>query len=147
MRKVEMEIMSSTYKFKMTTRQNLMRKESCCLPIGWHLPVCFIEWLEQKWCPKRMRRVGRSGCSNLRKRGKLWQREDRGPPPKYTTYPQPESPCPWERRRRQWKRQRGGWRKQGGWRMWVGCHHHHCQPDSWPKWLWRLGHLIWEGRS
>ena len=29
--------------------------------------------------------------------------------------------------------------------MWEG-HHHHCQPNSWPRWLQRLGHLLW-GRS
>ena len=29
--------------------------------------------------------------------------------------------------------------------MWEGCHHC-CQPDSWPRWLQRLGHLLW-GRS
>ena len=26
---------------------------------------------------------------------------------------------------------------------WVSLHHHH-QPDSWPRWLWRPGHLLWE---
>ena len=36
-------------------------------------------------------------------------------------------------------------RRQDGWRMWVG-HRHHCQPNSWPRWLWRPGHLLW-GRS
>ena len=29
---------------------------------------------------------------------------------------------------------------------WGGCHHH-CQPKSWPRWLWRLGHLCQVGRS
>ena len=28
---------------------------------------------------------------------------------------------------------------------WVGHHHHH-QPDSWPRWLWRPGYLL-QGRS
>ena len=23
----------------------------------------------------------------------------------------------------------------------------HCQPDSWPRWLWRLDHLCWVRRS
>ena len=30
--------------------------------------------------------------------------------------------------------------------MWEGLHHH-CQPNSWPKWLWRLGYLLWVRRS
>ena len=47
---------------------------------------------------------------------------------------------------RGWKRQRSRWRRQDGWRMWAGCHHH-CQPNSWLKWLWRLGHLFQVGRS
>ena len=137
---------SSTYKFKMAARQNLTRTESCCLPFGWHLPVCFIEWLEQKWCPKSMRRVERGGYSNPSRRGGNWQKEDGGSPPQCTTHPQPESPHPWERRRRGWKRQRSRWRRQDGWSMWAG--HNHChQPNSWLKWLQRLGHLIWEGRS
>ena len=29
---------------------------------------------------------------------------------------------------------------------WGGCHSHH-QPNSWPRWLWRLGHLCWVGKS
>ena len=78
----------------------------------------------------------------------LWSKEERRalvergqrPPSQYTTHPQPESPHLQERRRRRWKRQRGGW-----WRMWEGLHH--CQPDSWPRWLQRLGHLLWVGRS
>ena len=28
-----------------------------------------------------------------------------------------------------------------------GRHRHHCQPNSWPRWLQRLGHLCWVGRS
>ena len=32
-----------------------------------------------------------------------------------------------------------------GWRRW-GDPHHRCQPNSWPRWLQRLGHLPW-GRS
>ena len=42
---------------------------------------------------------------------------------------------------RGWEAGRGG-KTAGGW---VGHHHHH-QPDSWPRWLWRLGHLLW-GRN
>ena len=54
-------MMSSTYKFKMATRQNLTRRGLCCLPIGWYLPVCFIEWLEQKLCQRRIRKWGEAG--------------------------------------------------------------------------------------
>ena len=63
----------------------------------------------------------------------------------YITLPQLRSPHPWERRRRGWKRQRGGLRGPDSWRIWEGlCHCH--QPDSWPRWLWRPGNLLW-GRS
>ena len=64
------------------------------------------------------------------------------PPPQFITHPRPGSPCPHERRRRgRWRRQRSGWRKQESWRMWEDPHHC-CQPNSWPRWLWRLGHLL-----
>ena len=39
-------------------------------------------------------------------------------------------------------RWRGGEWRQRGWRRW-GDHWSHCQPNSWPRWLWRLGHLCW----
>ena len=29
---------------------------------------------------------------------------------------------------------------------WAG-HLHHCQPNSWSRWLWRLDHLSWARRS
>ena len=38
----------------------------------------------------------------------------------------------------------------GGCKEAVGCgtgHHHHCQPDSWPRWLLKPGHLHWVRRS
>ena len=69
----------------------------------------------------------------------------RRPPLQYTTHPQPRNPHPQERRRRGWKRLRGRWRRPDSWRMWEGPHHCH-QPNSWPRWLQRLGHLLW-GRS
>ena len=31
--------------------------------------------------------------------------------------------------------------------MWEGHHHCHHQPNSWPRWLQRLSHLLWVGRS
>ena len=68
-----------------------------------------------------------------------------GPPLLCTTPPQPKGPHPQGRWSRCWKRQKGGLRRLAGWRKWVG-HHHHCQPDSWPRWLQRPGHLPW-GRS
>ena len=69
------------------------------------------------------------------------------PPLQFITHPQPGSPHPQERTRRgRWKRLRSGWRKQEGWRMWEDpCHC--CQPNSWPRWLQRLGHLHWVRRS
>ena len=74
-------------------------------------------------------------------------RERTEAPLQFITHPQPGSPHPQERRRRsRWRRQRSGWRKQGGWRMWEDPHHHH-QPNSWPRWLWRPGHLLPVRRS
>ena len=37
-------------------------------------------------------------------------------------------------------RGRAAWGGRGG-------HLCHCQPNSWPRWLWRLGHLCWVRRS
>ena len=69
----------------------------------------------------------------------------RRPPLQYIPHPQQRSPHLQERRRRGWKRQRGGWRRPDSWRVWEDSHCH-CQPHSWPRWLWRTGHLLW-GRS
>ena len=63
----------------------------------------------------------------------------RRPPLPFTTHPQPRRPHPEERR---W---RSRWRKQGSWRGWEG-QLHHCWPNSWPRWLQRLGHLHWVRR-
>ena len=71
--------------------------------------------------------------------------EKKGPPLLCTTPPQSRSPHLQGRRRRSWMRLRGGFRRLNDWRKWVS-HHHHCQPNSWPRWLQRLGHLPW-GRS
>ena len=138
--------MSSAYEFKKATRQNLVRMKSCCLPIGW----CFLTVLQ----------YGQNE-GNTQEGGEGWERwvvqsrearralaeKGQRPPLQFTTHPQPRSSHPWERRRRsRWKRPRSGWRRQGGWRMWEG-HCHHCQPNSWPRWLQRLGHLCWVRRS
>ena len=65
----------------------------------------------------------------------------------FTTHPKSRSPHPEERRwRGGQKNQRSRWRRQDGWKMWAG-HLHHCQPNSWPRWLQRLGHLHWVGRN
>ena len=94
-----------------------------------------------------MKGAGRGGFSIPGRQGELWQRKDRGPHPQYITHPQLGSPCPQERRRRgRWRRQRSRWRKQEGWRMWEDpCLH--CQPNSWPRCLWRPGHLPQVRRS
>ena len=36
--------------------------------------------------------------------------------------------------------------RQSSWRGWGGHHHHH-QPNSWPRWLQRLGHLSLHGEE
>ena len=145
--KVEMEMMSSVYKFKMATRQNLMKNEVMLLFHWLMFFYCFTVWQGQRSHQRKMKGAGRSGFSIPERQGELWWIRDGGPPSQYTTHPQPGSPHPQERRRRgRWRRQRSGWRKQDGWRMWEGLHHH-CQPNSWPRWLWRLGHLLWVRRS
>ena len=37
-------------------------------------------------------------------------------------------------------------KRQRGWERWGGHQSHHW-PDSWPRWLWRSGHLCQVGRS
>ena len=62
----------------MATRQNLTRMKSCCFPMYWHLPFCFIEWQEQKLLQGR-RRERRGGCSNPENQEKSWQKKEGGP--------------------------------------------------------------------
>ena len=68
--------------------------------------------------------------------------KEKGPPSLCTTPPQPKSPHLQGRWSRQWTRQRGRSRRLGSWRKWVSLHHR-CQPNSWPRWLQRPGHLLW----
>ena len=113
------------------------------------LLLFLIVWQEPKSPLKR--RGKEELCYTQKQQGpELPRRQERrmlerrkGPPLLCTIPPQPKSPHPWGRWCRWWKRQRGGLRRLDGWRKWVSCHHHH-QPESWPRWLWRLGHLLWE---
>ena len=67
-------------------------------------------------------------------------------PPSPVHHPSPaRKPSPMREVEKMWEEAERWVEECDGWRMWVG-HHHHCQPNSWPRWLQRLGHLLW-GRS
>ena len=86
---------------------------------------------------------------SLLQRGKESSGRERMEAPSPVHHPSPArkpSPARERRRRGRWRRQRSGWRKQEGWRMWEDPHHC-CQPNSWPRWLQRPGHLLWVRRS
>ena len=134
--------MSSVYKFKMVTRQNLVRLKSCCFSIGW----CFLNVLQyskdESNAQKGWERYGEVGSPLQGSQESFsWERMAAPSPVHHQRGPHPQ-----ERRRRSRWRLRSGWRRQGGWRMWEGpCH---CfQPNSWPRWLQRPGHLHWVQRS
>ena len=138
--------MSSIYKFKMVTRQNLTRMKLCCFSIGWCFPIVLQYGKNQSDAKKRWKRQGEVG-SPLQRIEEGSSRERMGPHSPVYHPSLPGSPCPQDRRRRgRWGRLRSGWRKQGGSRMWEDLHCH-CQLDSWPRWLQRPDHLLWVRRS
>ena len=109
--------------------------------------LLFYSMARTKVTPKKDERGGERWVLCSREARRALVEKGLRPPPQFITHPQPGSPCLQERRRRgRWRRQRSGWRKQEDWRMWEDlccCH----RPDSWPRWLWRLDHLLWVRRS
>ena len=94
-----------------------------------------------------MRGVGTGGCSATKKGGELWQRKDGGPLPSTSPIPSQEALT----HERGGEEADGGGREVGGGREKAGgCGkilHFHCQPNSWPRWLQRPGHLLWVRRK
>ena len=102
------------------------------------LPICLPEWQEWKWPQSRGR--GMQWTEYFRWGQWLrWKEGKRGPCHWCTPYSSQRAP---HRLRTSWN---GLW-KQSTLRGWGGHLHHH-QPNSWPRWLQRLGHLSWVGRS
>ena len=138
--------MSSVYKFKMATRQNLVRMKSCCFSIGWCFPIALQYGRDKTHAQERWERRGEVG-SPLQggQEGSSWERME-GPLSSSPPIPA-KRPSPAREEEEKQMEDAEKWVGEARRLEDVGRSGHHCQPDSWPRWLQRLGHLCQVRRS
>ena len=121
-----------------------MRTKLCHFPI-WLISFCsFYRMARMKVTPKKERRGDRWVIQPREARTEDHQKREGGHPLQCTTHPQPESPHLHEGGGEEVGRGREVQVEEARWLEDVGRSPSSLhQPDSWPRWLQRPGHLIW----